>query len=813
MTTGNTTQSPPKIAVLGGGPVGTMIAVLIAEKHPVTLWLPDKREAERADRRRSLRLVREELHLAENVSVIADFSPFAEGDWTFFVAVSSRMLEDILETLMERLNPDGRHIIGIITKGLVTRQTRRRAGVYTFSQYIAQLADRNQTDVQVGSINGPSLLAELYAAHHSFFNIGIVDAKAGRRLQELLESDFIHTTLEVSPVGVEMGGILKNPIAIACGIAEGLPQCGSNLQGELIQIGFNEILRFARAVRIRPGLLLGRSGLGDLIATCTSTDSRNRNYGYQFVQKLIMQENRPSMRDRVELFFSPGSFIEREAEAGRDLVEGAYALGELLEIAAEKGVELPLYTTLFHILTRREPPEALIALCTGTPLERIQRSAGVAQRQTGLSLTAGNNFNKILGNRVLHQIAATRGMQGRIKHQSAAILTGLEKRLKRARKRRSKREIEAIPREINLWIRLGQALPEKERVHLDDLIRFYVEEIADNYQPAVRGSLLRLIAPLRFVLTGLHRGGAIPHIGGEIERFTRLSRKYSILYAPTHRSHLDSVEVALGLTYKGLPTPRYAAGINLMNNPWMGTVLKSMGAYAVDRERTRNFLYLECLTAYSTMMLEVGIPSLVYPEGTRSRTGAIGQIKTGLLGTAVEAYRTTGSEVLVVPVAVSYENVPEDHEFSGRRKHTPARDFLFERTRAYMDFGEAIPVSRYISDENPTGRIAGEIHENWSRQWRILPNHILARMLCENEFALKESELPARIEEFLRANPGNYLTRDPGRIIRRGLRTLKKRGFVWRPGRGEIRGHDPDLLRYYGAMATPGTDPEREPQA
>lgn len=797
------------VAVLGGGPVGTMLAALIAEKTPLTLWLPDKRSAERMDRHRSVRLMQSELQLPDNIAVSADFKPFSAGGWIFIVVVSSRTLEDILENLIERLDPSAEHIFGIVTKGLVSRQTRRREGVVTFSQYIEKLATRRKfAGVSVNPINGPSLLSELYAAHHSFLNIGTVDKAAGRVLAGLLASPFIHITLNDNPIGVELGGVLKNPIAIACGIADGLPQCGSNLQGELIKIGFNEILTFARALGGQPRTLLGRSGLADLIATCTSTASRNRSYGLQFVHKLLRQGNRTGLRDRLELLLRPGSFIEREARAGRDLVEGAYALGDLLEIAAEKDIPLPLYSTLYDILTRKQPPEALIALCTRTPLDQIEKTATVAERQTGLALTAGSNFKSLLANRVMHQVSGTRGMQARIKHQSTAILTNLEKRLVRAREKRVKREMEDLPREINLWIRLKQSDVEKERAHFEDLIRFYVDEIADNFRPAIRGSLVRLLAPLRHLLGGLRYGASIPTMGGALEEFARVSNKYAVLYAPTHRSHLDSVEVAFGLTWKGLPVPRYAAGINLMSNRLLARVLKSLGAYAVDRERTRNFLYLECLTAYSTMMLEVGIPSLVYPEGTRSRHGAILPIKTGLLATAVDAYRTTGSEVLVVPLAISYENVPEDAFFAGVRDKPGMLDFISVRTRAYMDFGEPIPVSRHMAADDPTREIAREIHEGWARHLRILPNHVLARLLCENEFVLNEKELPGKIDEFIRAHPGNYLTRDPARIIRKGLRALKKRGFAWRPGRGEIRGHEPDLLRYYGAMATPGVDPE-----
>ncbi len=360
--------------------------------------------------------------------------------------------------------------------------------------------------------------------------------------------------------------------------------------------------------------------------------------------------------------------------------------------------------------------------------------------------------------------------------------------------------MEALPAEIELWQRLERSNADGLRAVMEELIEYYSNEIADNFRPAVRAALIRTIAPLRFLAGGMHSGAAIPFVDGEVEQLRAMGARYNILYAPTHRSHLDSVEIAFGLSWHGLPTPRYAAGINLMTQPFWAGILKAMGAYAVDRERTRNFLYLECLTGYSQMMLEAGIPSLVYPEGTRSRSGGICPIKTGLLSTAIDAYRSSGAEILIVPLALAYENVPEDREFAGVAEKSEFGDFLRGRTRCYLEVCPPIRVSHFIHREDPGLAIAAEIQASWARRLKRLPNHIVARLLAENELELPVERLEGMIADFVGERPGNYLSRDPAQIARQGVGLLKKRGMLRESG-GRLLVTEAGLIRYYAEMA------------
>lgn len=213
---------------------------------------------------------------------------------------------------------------------------------------------------------------------------------------------------------------------------------------------------------------------------------------------------------------------------------------------------------------------------------------------------------------------------------------------------------------------------------LRDIIRFYVEEIQGHFNPMVfafstsilpAGMNLAFHAwpPKRLFSNLVAPGGGIEDtikITGDVDRVLKLAKTATPIALPTHLSNFDSPVIGWALHHMGFAPFCYGAGLNLFTNPMISFFMNSLGAYKVDR-RKKEELYKETLKEYSTFLLELGCPSLFFPGGTRSRSGAIeSRLKLGLLGTGLRAYiinllKGQPKKYFVVPIAMSYHTVLE----------------------------------------------------------------------------------------------------------------------------------------------------------
>ncbi len=796
-----------KQAVLGSGPLGLIVATLIAKKYDdVVLWIPDKDFVDELKRRRQTEVMGITLDIPDHVEIVSSMEIFGRDDWTFHIAVPSRTFVDSLHSLLDTIDSRNDFVFSFFTKGVLEGKYRKKHGFVTYSQYLEYLLKENGChSASIAVVNGPSMIAEILEGKFAFFNVGSSEKKTAAYIADLFLSNNIQTSTTDDIHGMEIIGVAKNPMAIAAGIVSLLPDYGSNLLGELLSVGFQEARDLAMKYGARPDTVMGRSGLADFLATATCKKSRNRNFGRKIVGELLSGQEKLSITDRIEIFFSPKRFIEREAEKSHDNIEGTYALSVLIELANESHLAFTLHRTLFDVLTRKQPPMALVQYLLGSKQPTIKPQTIVVQKKIGLDLTSGIDFQSFLIDRIVKHINNTQGSSHRVKKQAAAIIESTQKRLIKARRKKISLEENKFESELDIWKRFHHASKDEDPSFIKELVRFYVREIADNYSPTVRESLLRFIAPIRLFSGGFLKGSMIPHIGGKTAEVKALASKYNILYAPTHRSHLDSVEVAYSIFNLGLPVPRYAAGINLMSNPFWEWMLKSLGAYAVDRDRTRNSLYLECLTLYSQVMLEQGIPSLVYPEGTRSRTGAIVPVKTGLLTTAVNAFRNSGTEIIIVPISISYETVPEDNQFCDIPEDLGMAGFLAKRSNVYVEFCDPIPISEYAHNDEPTLELSYRISKGWKEFHKLLPNQIIARILMENEHHFESSQAIMLIEDFIARHSGNYLTKDADEIWIKGKKILEKRKII-EESNGQIQSKVESLVNYYGSMIPEDSD-------
>ena len=188
-----------------------------------------------------------------------------------------------------------------------------------------------------------------------------------------------------------------------------------------------------------------------------------------------------------------------------------------------------------------------------------------------------------------------------------------------------------------------------------------VFELAQNFLPRILFLFLnsKLNSPFKFLFRKMSSFYEKFIITGDFDLIRNLSKKGTIVVVPTHFSNTDSPIVGWALNSIGLEPVTYGAGINLVGTQPLSFMLNNLGAYKLDRRR-KNALYLELLKSYSQMAIERGTPSLFFPGGTRSRSGAIeSKLKLGLLSTAIEAQQENfihnRKKIFILPLVINYQ--------------------------------------------------------------------------------------------------------------------------------------------------------------
>ncbi|MEO7275740.1 MAG: NAD(P)H-dependent glycerol-3-phosphate dehydrogenase [Vicinamibacterales bacterium] len=315
------------IAVLGAGSWGTALAVHLARSgHHVRLWARDA-QAVRAmrDTRLNPRYLRE-VRLPDGLEPTDDAAAAVAGASSVVIAVPSHEVRGVVRSLRGAMPPDV--ILVSAAKGLESGSLRR------MSQVIAEEAP--QAPVVV--LSGPSFAVEVARGLPTAVVAASADASAAEHTQERFRGPSFRLYGSDDVAGVEIGGALKNVIAIAAGVVEGLG-LGHNSMAALITRGLAELSRLAGAEGGRRETLAGLSGLGDLVLTCTGDLSRNRHVGLELGRGRTLQEVLAGMHT---------------------VAEGVRTTGAALALGERHRIELPITAQMAAVLEgRRSPAEAV----------------------------------------------------------------------------------------------------------------------------------------------------------------------------------------------------------------------------------------------------------------------------------------------------------------------------------------------------------------------------------------------------------------------------------------------------------------------
>lgn len=323
-----------RIAVIGAGSWGTTVAAIAARTNPVVLWA---RRPELADAINTTAENADYLpgqRLPYGLRATSDSIDAVDGAEAVVMGVPSHGFRAVLEELAPSLGAD--IPILSLTKGIEGETLMRMTEVVS-----SVLPDRDPS--RSGVLTGPNLAKEVMRGEPAAAVIGMEDADASATLQAALMDPTFRVYTNTDVVGCELAGALKNVMAIAAGMAKGLG-FGQNTLAALITRALAEITRLGVAMGGRPETFAGLAGMGDLIATCESDDSRN---------------------NRVGMALAQGRKLDDVVSEMQMVAEGVKTARPVLGLAAKHGVDMPIATQVALVLHEgAHPREAVLALMT-----------------------------------------------------------------------------------------------------------------------------------------------------------------------------------------------------------------------------------------------------------------------------------------------------------------------------------------------------------------------------------------------------------------------------------------------------------------
>ena len=328
-----------KISVIGDGGWGTTLAVHLAKNgHPVHLWGAFSKNIQEIQSSRVNRKFLPGIKIPKRVIPTTDLRrAIKEGEIIVF-AVPSQYLVRILKK-MKSLPLEGKIFLSV-AKGIDTSSLQR------MSQVIHTVIG----PVSLAVLSGPNIAMEVANGIPSTAVIASSNVKAAKTLQGIFNSPSFRIYRNTDIIGVELGGSLKNVIAIACGVCDGLG-FGNNTKAAILTRGLVEMARLGKAMGGKVKTFYGLTGLGDLVTTCSSGQSRNRYVGEQLGKGLPLKQIIASMHNKV--------------------AEGVKTAKAVNKLSRKYHVPMPISTEVYNVIYKNKTPQKAVKdlMCRKTRAE------------------------------------------------------------------------------------------------------------------------------------------------------------------------------------------------------------------------------------------------------------------------------------------------------------------------------------------------------------------------------------------------------------------------------------------------------------
>ncbi len=316
------------LTIIGAGSWGTTLANLLAEKgqHAVRLWVREDELLRLMEEHRENRWFLQGIRLNENLHFTGSIEDAVNGASIIVVVIPSHGVREVFSRIADRI-PEGVLIVNA-SKGI------EEESLLTVSQVLRELLpEKHHRSIAV--LSGPSFAKEVSIGLPTAVCAASDKKDVAEKIQQVFSTPSFRVYTNQDILGVELGGALKNVIALAAGIVDGLG-LGTNARAALITRGLTEITRLGAAMGSHPQTFYGLSGLGDLVLTCTGELSRNRRVGFSI---------------------GKGRSLDEIVAEMNMVAEGVKTSRAVYRLAKKYGVDMPITEKIHQVLYEGKPPK------------------------------------------------------------------------------------------------------------------------------------------------------------------------------------------------------------------------------------------------------------------------------------------------------------------------------------------------------------------------------------------------------------------------------------------------------------------------
>jgi len=741
------------ITMIGSGSWGTAVAIVIAENRPeitVKIWSYEKSTAQSINQQNINNDFLPGVKLPLNIVATTNLKEALVDTQGILIATPSKAIPDTMSKIGKIIKNE--IPLSYLTKGFCKIDGK----VMTISQAIEHFAPEYKDKV-VG-IYGPSHAEEVVKRFHTCLNVAGKTARHREFFCNLLNCDFLQCRETDDVLGLDLGGTLKNPAAIAAGIISVLPNCGDNLAGALITESLKEMIALGEAIGARVETIIDISGTGDLVATALSSHSRNRRFGKEIARQIIDTGSSLSFYDRIYLRFRPEHVLEKMSRNLNYLAEGAYAIEPLMELAELHSVPIPVYRSLYEVLLNKKDPSLLIeTIKNPQKYNEIYHDTKlhVKERRKGLESVRGKAFRKIIIQNIIDKIDPKSPRQ---KYELTYIIENLKGFILPD----SLKENQFFHDEYKLINDLNSSNFEKV---LRKLITVYLNEIIDHYNTYVKKVFLKLLS-LKYYAKKFKGFKNSITTTGNIKDIYRIKNSVNIIYVARYKNIIDSFHYIYAIYKNNLPVPRYFIDSEAVKGKLARFFVRNSGGFIIERSKLKNIVYKQCIIQYLSTLIQNGVPVLYFPELEPEKNSRISELSENFFQLLNEVLYQESIEIVLVPSEILYKDRIKESEVKG----------IFTE-KMHLNFSMPLYLSDFTKQSQALTSIPELIESIWIKDEIILPHHIICAILAEKDFSISMGKLKKYIDQYME---NNYmpLNKSSRQIASEGTKYLLKNKII-----------------------------------